>query len=141
MIKLETKTKTGDEDENVKMQKKKNCCNNSARTCTTRFMKVSRDRDSLMDWVPISESSNMAARGWFLFLVLTASFYVCYGKKKVTKEVKKQIYIIISSQQRKSFKMLTYFGDEFESDAHLFKIKTPPYCCSIKLKMTSLPAN
>ena len=43
-----------------------------------------------MDWVPISESSNMAARGWFLFLVLTVSFCVCYGKKKVTKEVKKK---------------------------------------------------
>ena len=91
-------------------------------------------RDSLMDWVPISESSNMAARGWFLFLVLTVSFCVCYGKKKVTKEVKKQTYIIVSSQERKSFKMLTYFGDEFESDAHLFKIKTPHYCCSIKLR-------
>ena len=92
MIKLETKTKTGDEGghEDVKMpKKKKNCCNSSARTCITRFMKVSRDRDSLMDWVPISESSNMAARGWFLFLVLTVSFCVCYGKKKVTKEVKK----------------------------------------------------
>ena len=96
MIKLETKTKTGDEGghEDVKMpKKKKNCCNNSARTCITRFMKVSRDRDSLMDWVPISESSNMAARGWFLFLVLTVSFCVCYGKKKVTKEVKKNKFI------------------------------------------------
>lgn len=93
-----------------------------------------------MDWVPISESSNMAACGW-LFLVLTISFCVCYGKKKVTKEVKKKTYIIVSSQELKSFlKMLTCFGDEFESDAHLSKIKTP-HCCSIKLKMTSLPAN
>ena len=95
-----------------------------------------------MDWVPISESSNMAARGWFLFLVLTVSCCVCYGKKKVTKEVKKKSYIIVSSQELKSFlKMLTCFGDEFESDAHLSKIKTPHYCCSIKLKMSSLPAN
>ena len=96
MIKLETKTKTGDEDghENVKVQKKKKSVvtkrhERASHTCITRFMKVSRDPDSLMDWVPISESSNMAARGWFLFLVLTVSFCVCYGKKKVTKEVKK----------------------------------------------------
>lgn len=74
-----------------------------------------------MDWVPISESSNMAALGW-LFLVLTVSFYVCYGKKKVTKEVKKKNYIIVSSQELKSFlKMLTCFGDEFASDGHLSK--------------------
>ena len=74
-----------------------------------------------MDWVPISESSNMAAPGWLtLFLVLTVSFCGCYGKKKVTKEVKKQTYIIESSEDLKSsLKMLTCFSDEFESDAHL----------------------
>ena len=62
----------------------------------------------------------MAAPGWLtLFLVLTVSFCGCNGKKKVTKEVKKkQTYIIESSEDLKSFlKMLTCFGDEFESDA------------------------
>ena len=39
-------------------------------------------------WVLVLWCSNMAARGWLLSLVLVFCFlHVCYGKKKVTKEV------------------------------------------------------
>ena len=94
---------------------------------------------SLMDWVPISESSNMATRGWLLFLVLTVSFYVCHGKKKVTKEVKnKQTYIKYLVRSLNLFLKCQYV---LATNSKATRICPRLKLHSIKLKMTSLPAN
>lgn len=63
-------------------------------------------------------------------------------KEKSYKRGKKKTYIIVSSQELKSFlKMLTYFGDEFESDV-LHKIKDDFPACKLKcVKLYSIILN
>ncbi|XP_073252496.1 dolichyl-diphosphooligosaccharide--protein glycosyltransferase subunit TUSC3-like isoform X2 [Porites lutea] len=86
-----------------------------------------------MDWVPISESSNMAARGWSLFLVLTVSFCVCYGKKKVTKEslLDSRVKQLMDWNQRKPVIRLN--GDKYRT-----YLRASPRNYSVILMLTAL---